>query len=121
MIFTKTNKLDQQLSLILEKLNSYLQKTYKNRLAQVILFGSQARGDATQDSDIDILIILKDNFNDYQETQKISFFLTHLCLEYDVVITCFFTTLEQFNTKNNAFFRNIRKEGIVLWWKNKKS
>lgn len=35
---------------------------YQDELIQLILFGSRARGDAKQDSDIDILIVLK-NFN----------------------------------------------------------
>jgi uncharacterized protein len=114
MVLAKINHLNDHLSVILDQLNHYLKQTYSEKLSQVILFGSQARGDANRDSDVDILIILREDFSDYQETQKISYFLSNLCLEYDLVITCFFTTLEKWQTKNNAFFRNIRREGIIL-------
>lgn len=57
---------------ILKKLKNYLQTTYPNQLDQIILFGSQARNEAQPDSDIDILVIFKNTFNDHQETQKLA-------------------------------------------------
>ncbi len=83
-----------KLQLILNQLRHYLKETYQNKLDQVILFGSQARGEADKDSDIDILIILKTPFNDYQETQRISDYITDICLENNILITCFFTSKE---------------------------
>jgi predicted nucleotidyltransferase len=99
---------------LLNQLRDYLQETYKHQLDKVILFGSQARGDAQQDSDIDIMIVLNKSFNDYQETQRISHYITDLCLENNVLITCFFTDTDLWQTDDNAFFRNIQKEGIIL-------
>ncbi len=99
---------------LLNNLKYYLQKTYQNQLEQVILFGSQARGDADKDSDIDILIVLNTPFKDYQETQRISSYITDLCLENDTLITCFFTSFDLWKRDDNAFFLNIRKEGIIL-------
>jgi predicted nucleotidyltransferase len=45
---------------IMQELCNNLLETYQDQLIAVILFGSQARGDATPDSDFDVLIILKD-------------------------------------------------------------
>lgn len=103
-----------KLQLLLNQLRDYLKQTYNNKLFQIILFGSQARGDVHKDSDVDILIILNTPFNDYQETQKISDYITDLCLENNILITCFFTSYELWKNDNNAFFRNIKKEGIIL-------
>lgn len=114
IVFQKSLTNNSPLTKILTQLNHYLKETYLEKLEKVILFGSQARGNATEDSDIDILIILNNDFNDHQESKKISYFICDLCLEYDIVITCFFTTLEKWKNTNNAFFRNIRKEGIIL-------
>jgi len=99
---------------ILSQLYDYLKSTYHNNLKQVILFGSEARGDATLESDIDILIVLEKPFNYYQEVQKIGEFISNLCLKYDRLISCCFTTEEQLKNQNNAFYRNIKKEGIKL-------
>ncbi|MFN3967254.1 MAG: nucleotidyltransferase domain-containing protein, partial [Endomicrobiia bacterium] len=41
-----------------------LRKLYGDNLSKVILYGSKARGDATDDSDIDILVVLK-KIDDY--------------------------------------------------------
>lgn len=99
---------------ILSQLCGYLKSTYQNNLKQVILFGSEARGNATLSSDIDILIVLEKPFNYYQEVKKIGEFVSNLCLEYNRLISCCFTTEEQFKNVDNAFYRNIRKEGIKL-------
>lgn len=99
---------------IIKTLKNHLQNEYKNNLVQIILFGSQARGDAKLDSDIDILIVLQNSFDYYQEIKKISPFISELCLEYNQLITCCFTTLQQWQTENSSFYRNIHAEGITL-------
>ncbi|WP_228019978.1 nucleotidyltransferase domain-containing protein [Sphaerospermopsis sp. LEGE 08334] len=65
---------------ILEKVKTFLQKTYQDNLDQVILFGSRARGDHHADSDIDILIVLKQPFNYSQEVEITSVFISELSL-----------------------------------------
>ncbi|HBR00201.1 MAG TPA: hypothetical protein DD761_17080 [Cyanobacteria bacterium UBA11691] len=46
----------------IKKLKEYLQSLYQDNLDKVILFGSEARGEADIDSDIAILIVLKTPF-----------------------------------------------------------
>ena len=102
------------ISPILAQLYDYLKVTYKNNLEQVMLFGSEARGEATLESDIDILIVLKEQFNYYQEVKKISKFISKLCLKYNRLVSCCFTTSERLKNDDSAFYRNIKKEGIKL-------
>lgn len=106
--------LTTQLQEILNEIYGYLKSLYGNELDNVILFGSQARKEATKDSDIDILIILKRQFNYYQEIKKVSQFISDLSLEKNKLIVCCFTTVEQWEQENSAFYRNIQKEGIKL-------
>lgn len=91
-----------------------LKKIYGEQLEQVILFGSQARGDARADSDIDLLIVLKNPFDYSTESDRISFLIADLCLEYNVLISCAFATSEQFQHRNSGFFRNVRAEGVAV-------
>jgi predicted nucleotidyltransferase len=53
----------QQLDYIVKELRDRMTETYRDRLIALILFGSQARGDANPDSDIDILVVLKDDID----------------------------------------------------------
>jgi predicted nucleotidyltransferase len=46
------------LSLILGELSTELQALYRERFVGLWLYGSQARGDASPESDIDVLLIL---------------------------------------------------------------
>ena len=106
--------MNERLSHILKLVEDYLQAIYQDELDQVILFGSEARGNATVESDIDILIVLKHPFRYYDEVQKVSGFISNLCLEYDRLVSCCFTTSERWHSESSAFYRNIHREGIVL-------
>jgi DNA polymerase sigma len=106
--------MNDKLVAILGELRHYLESLYGERLVKLVLFGSQARGDARADSDIDILIVLKEPFNYSHESERISFIVAPVCLKHNVVISCAFVTLEQFQQGNNAFFRNVRQEGIAV-------
>ncbi len=45
---------------IIKELKSGLEKKYGSQLKSILLFGSYARGEETEDSDIDIAVILED-------------------------------------------------------------
>ncbi|BFM39421.1 nucleotidyltransferase domain-containing protein [Synechocystis sp. LKSZ1] len=99
---------------ILQEFKVYLSRLYQEQLDKVILFGSRARGNAGPESDFDILIVLKDKFSYYSEVKKISGYISDLCIENEILISCVFTTLEKWNTEDNAFYRNVHLEGISL-------
>lgn len=103
-----------QLQIILQKVKQSLRKFYQDQLEKVILYGSQARGDATEYSDIDILIVLKSAINPYDEIDKTSEIIADLCLEYDVVISRHFISSEKFENQNTPFIYNVKKEGIMI-------
>lgn len=107
-------KMNEKLTVILAEFRHYLEALYEERLDQIVLYGSQARGDANSESDIDVLIVLKEPFNYSDETERVSFIVTPLCLEHNVVISCAFVTLEQLKQGNSAFFRNVHLEGICV-------
>jgi len=72
--------MNKQIQTIITKTQQGLKKLYGEQLEKIVLFGSQARGDATPESDIDILIVLKNPFNYSQESEQISILIANLCL-----------------------------------------
>ena len=97
-----------------QKLKEYLKLLYQDNLDKVILFGSEARGEAEVDSDVDILIVLKKQFIYFNELKQISGIISDICIEYELYLSCCFTTTEKLNNSASGFYRNVRREGIEL-------
>ena len=78
----------------------------------IMLFGSVARGEDTEESDIDILIV-SPNVDDLR--YKINRIAVDIILEKDEVISPHLMTEEHFNkTRNNPFLTNVLNEGVVI-------
>jgi predicted nucleotidyltransferase len=99
---------------ILDEFRDGLQEIYGPRLEGLVLFGSQARGDALPDSDIDILVVLHGPVNPLKEASRISRFRGDLCLRHDVVITCVYLSADEAQAANSPLLQNIRADGVPL-------
>lgn len=104
-----------QLNLILQEVKRALQNLYQDQLSAIILYGSQAREEAKEFSDIDILIVLKSEINPYHEIDRTSQIISEICLNHDVVISRHFISSAKFEKENTPFNYNVKKEGIFLW------
>ncbi len=91
-----------------------METLYADRLHSLILFGSQARGDAESDSDIDILVVLKDEVDSWVEIKRTGDFISQLCLENSILISNIFVSAQQFTDQSTALLRNIKREGVPI-------
>jgi len=99
---------------ILTEFRQGLEKIYGPRLAGLVLFGSQARGDALADSDIDVMVVLDGPVSPLEEARRISRFRGDLCLRHSVVITCVYTSAEEAQAADSPLLQNIRAEGVTV-------
>jgi len=82
---------------------------------KVILFGSRARGDAREDSDWDLLILLDKSKIEPSDFDKISYPLYELgWQEGEQFSPKLYTVKEWLKRSFTPFYKNIEKEGIVL-------
>ena len=81
-------------------------------ILKIILFGSVARGDDTEESDIDILIIS----NDWEQIDSlITDEVFKVVLDTEELISPYVLSEEQFNeTKDFNFLTNVLEEGVVI-------
>lgn len=107
-------QLRQNILTVLSILQDYFHQQYKERLYRVILFGSQARQDATANSDIDVLVVLQDPVDASVEIERTSRFIAQLCLNHNVLVSRLFLPRSRFETENSPLLKNIRSEGFVL-------
>ena len=94
----------------LESFVKVLKEKYGYRIYKIILFGSTVRGEAEEESDIDVLIIA-DGVTQ-KEVSKIAF---QILLKYGEVISSIVEDKQQFEKyKDYSFHRNILREGVEI-------
>jgi len=83
---------------------------------KVILFGSQARGDARPDSDWDLLVLLNKEKRDFIEDYgKYAYPFTELGWDYGIAINPVLYTQSQWSEgKIFPFYKNVMQEGIEI-------
>ena len=81
-----------------------------------ILYGSEARGDARPDSDIDVLVLLEGEQRDFALEDAISGALYELELETGVLISPMILLRKAWENRpfKTPFYTNVMNEGIRL-------
>lgn len=100
---------------MLREFKATLQTLYGNRLNEVILYGSYARGDYDDESDVDLMILLNDNQVDtYAEIRKIMIVETGFLLKYGLLISPLPISSEKYRVSIGGVYQEARKEGLSV-------
>ena len=113
IIFCKVLTMETVIKNILDQLHYRFEAIYGDRLSNMLLYGSQARGDADPESDIDVLVVLKGEVSPCDEIEITIKDVAGISLENDVVVSCVFVSEEQFENEHSPLLMNARREGMV--------
>ena len=105
----------EEYSELLEKLIPGLVDIFQNQSMQIILYGSVARGTQTEESDLDIAVILPLCTKEMHD--RMIEFVVDLELEYNRVISVHTIDSHKFAEWEDImpYYQNVKKDGIVLW------
>lgn len=116
-LFTGERKMcaKDQVQELLNAISAIYSDVYGASVDQVILYGSYARGDEKEDSDLDIVAIVHGNREQLQkDLYKVWEASGELELEYDTILSPTVIPYDEFQKYRNdlPYYRNIATEGV---------
>lgn len=97
----------------LKMIRSRLAEVYGDRLKGIVLYGSEARGDAGPESDIDILILLAGPVDHGRELRNCIHATYPLTLEWERLISPEPVDAGEYEAGEWPLYRNARREGVA--------
>lgn len=105
----------QELESISRRFKAELTLLYGDQLDKLVLFGSYARGDYALHSDVDYLVVLKQDAVQFgKEVDKISLISSELGLDYTIHVSAKPVSTSDYKSSNRLFYQAVRSEGITI-------
>ena len=99
---------------ILRQLKEELISIYGDRLRDLVLYGSWARNEGTEDSDIDVAVVLDGEVKPGREIDRLIDIITDLNLKHRVLISIYPVSARDFSTLRSPLLINVRREGVRI-------
>ncbi len=91
-----------------------LVRIYGEQLDSVYLYGSYARGDNKDGSDLDVLVVLNDFQRRAAELRRISQLIGDLSLDFEITVSPLFMRESEWKMNKFPLLRNVKKEGVAI-------
>jgi predicted nucleotidyltransferase len=110
--FLMGRKIPIRISKALTEAISRFSALYAQRQYELVLFGSYARGDFSDGSDIDLLLLLDQVSDPQAERERYFPIVCDLSLKYDTVISVVSMDRDTYQTKKTPLILNVLREGV---------
>ena len=91
-----------------------LKKLYGDRLSRLVLFGSQARGEAHPESDVDVLVVLKGPIVVLEEIRRTNRITVQVLLQRGEFLTLQPFSESDLESTSHLLMRHVEEEGVEL-------
>jgi predicted nucleotidyltransferase len=96
---------------MMREMKGRLVQAYGARLHGLVLYGSEARGEAEPESDLDVLVLLGDEVHEPDDSWRCIRALYPLMLEWERPIHAEPVDLRSYEAQEFPLYRNARREG----------
>lgn len=107
-------RLPPDLAALLDRLALELKELYGERYRGLVLYGSYARDEADEGSDVDVLLLLEGEVDATQELLRAEEAEWPLSLKAGYTLSLLPVSVEAYQSSEQPFLRNARGEGISL-------
>lgn len=100
---------------VIEEFKRRIEQRFPGELVRLVVFGSQARGEATSDSDIDLLAVI--HSHDWQLGDRIRDLGYDLEVTHGLVLSIQVMSQRQYNERKalgSTFLANVEREGLAV-------
>ncbi|RJX26557.1 MAG: nucleotidyltransferase domain-containing protein [Dethiobacter sp.] len=111
-------KTKNEIDIIMQELIEKVKPLFGDKLKKVVLYGSYARGDYDEESDVDVMFLVdKEEEELRKDVKKVIILETEIGLQYDVFISPLLQSYAKFLKYLPVlpFYQNVEKEGIVIY------
>ncbi len=106
--------MDKKVSRLVNRVKDYLIEVYGEGIKGVILYGSHVRGEATGDSDIDILVLVDESLNPSEVRRSLSDLLFDMLIEEGELVSVMALPEPFFENYKSPFTLSVRREGLKM-------
>lgn len=103
---------------MLEDVTLHIRRIFKEKLREIILYGSYARSEQQKDSDLDVMILV-DADEEYlkQHSSQVMESMIDISLSYGITISTIEKPYQKFFEYKEyiPFYHNVESEGILLY------
>jgi len=99
---------------VVSDLEKGLKALYGERFRALLLYGSYARGDEREGSDVDLLLLLEGPVNPAREIMHLQTVKWPLALEANLTLSVMPFSVEDFERAGSIFLRTVRREAIPV-------
>mgnify|MGYP006268264241 CR=1 FL=1 len=110
--------LSPSLTRFLREVRDALISVHGTRLSSLVLFGSQARGEARSDSDVDVLVVLDDRkgpWDGHQVSNAHADLSIDLLLEHEWLLSAITVSRTRYLAQDGPLFWNVAEEGVIFF------
>ncbi len=99
---------------ILDQIKAYLRQRFGDDIVSILLYGSYARGSAKPESDIDLLVLVRDSLNPAEVRQSLSDLLYDILLEHGELVSVIVLPRSLYEASNSLFLHHVRQEAVPI-------